>query len=207
MWERACSLPQVLRLPQINGGRLGCCNCLDRFGCPDCCSCRARCVCNCVHHPGRHCSSHFGYDRPTHDSDDPDNRPATGNNAVPADNPFADGNSAAPVDRPLADSNSAVLAGNTALAESNTGAAASNNPRHLNSRIRHRRNRLALARYKPRNGSSRFLHRNRARTHQETIPIEQSEEFGRAVFDRAWRPPGPRVSYTSDAGERQSIIR
>jgi hypothetical protein len=206
MWERdrqAGLAPTGICLAQITGVRLGrcclgCCglDCsgLDHFGCLGCCDYRARCVCSCVHHPGSHCSSHFGYDRPTRDSDELGNCSATGNNA-------------APVDRPLADSNSAVSAGNTALAVSSNGAAASNNPRHLNSRIRHRRNRLALARYRPRNCSSRFLHRNRARTHQETIPIEQSEEFGRAVFDRAWRPPGPRVSYTSDAGERQSIIR
>lgn len=190
--------PTGICLAQITGVRLGRCglDCsdLDHFGCLGCCGCRARCVCSCVHHCGSHCSSHFGYYRPTRDSDELGNCSATGNNAVPAD-------------KPLADSNSAVSAGNTALAVSNTGAAVSNNPRLLNSRIRHRRNRWALARYRPRNCSSWLLHRNRARTHQETVPIEQSEEFGRAVFDRAWRPPGPRVSYTSDAGERQSIIR
>jgi hypothetical protein len=99
------------------------------------------------------------------------------------------------------------LAGNTAPVARSSGAAACSNRRHLNSKVRHRNNRRALARYRHRNGSSCLLHRNRARTHQETIPILQSEEFGGAVFDRAWRPPGPRVSHTSDAGRRQSIIR
>jgi hypothetical protein len=91
------------------------------------------------------------------------------------------------------------LAGNTALAVRSTGVVACSNRRRLNSKVR-RHNRMA--RYRPRNCSSWLLHRNRARMHQETIPIQQSEEFA-----DTWRPPGPRVSHTSDAGRRQSIIR
>jgi hypothetical protein len=78
----------------------------------------------------------------------------------------------------LVESNSAASAGSTALAVSSTGAVASSNRRHRNSRNCHRRNRWALARYRPRNRSSCLLHLNRARTPQAIIRTEQSEEFG-----------------------------
>ncbi len=143
-------------------------------------------------HPSRH--DHDGHDDPIHDSDSPGSLLV-----APA------GNSAVPIDKPAAGGNNAALAGNTVQAVSNTGAGPSSNGRRSN-KTRHRSN-TALGTCRHRNGSSSILHRNRARTHQETIPIKQSAEFGGAFFDRAWRPPGPRVSHTSDAGRRQSMVR
>ena len=194
--SRASSLPQLSRLTHINGGhpghrvRRGRRVRLARLGC------RARHGCDC------RCPDRRGYDRPNRpdcvhpncDSDEPGSRLAapTGNNAVLADTPAAGGNTAA-------------LAGSAVRAANNTGAAPCNT-RRWNSKARPRSNR-AQGMCRPRTGSSWLLHRNRVRTHQETIPIEQSAESGGAVFDRAWRPPGPRVSHTSDAGRRQSIIR
>lgn len=150
-------------------------------------------------HPSRH--GHDDHDGPIHDSDRPGSLlvvPA-GNSVVPVDN------NAVPVDKPAAGGNNAAMAGNTVQAVSNTCAGPSSNDRQSN-KTRHRSN-TALGTCRPRNGSSWILHRNRARTHQETIPIKQSAEFGGAFFDRAWRPPGPRVSHTSDAGRRQSMVR
>jgi hypothetical protein len=177
-------------LLMFTGGRLGHRDRRDRCGRLVHCDCCAR------HYHGGHRSIHSGYARPIRDSGRPGSRSVV-----------QPGNSAVPIGRSAAASNTAALAGNTALVESSTVVVASNTPRHLNSKSRRRRNRQALARCRPQNCSSWLLRRNRARMHQETIPIVQSEEFGGAVFDRAWRPPGPRVSHTSDAGRRQSIIR
>ncbi len=142
-------------------------------------------------HPSRH--GHDGHDGPIHDSDRPGSLLV-----APA------GSSAVPIDKPAAGGNNAAMAGNTVQGVSNTCAGRSSNGYRSN-KTRHRSN-TALGTCRHRSGSSCLLHRNRVRTHQETIPIEQSAEFGGAFFDRAWRPPGPRVSHTSDAGRRQSIV-
>lgn len=153
---------------------------------------RRDCRCSSCHgyvHPNRP-----GHCRPSRDSGEPGSRlvVTAGNNAVPVDKPSAGGNTAA-------------LAGNSVPEVRNTGAVTCSN-RHSSSKARHRSN-TAQGTCTPRNCSSCLLHRHRARTHRETIPLQLSEEFDGAFFEGAWRPPGPRVSHTSDAGERQSIIR
>jgi len=159
------------------------------------------------------CSSSRGYGRPSHGSDACGSRPATAdNNEWPTGNgatidASAAASNSATVDISAAVSNSAVSAGNTALEARSTGAAVCSNRHHWSSRNSLRRNRLAMARYRPRNCSNCLLHRSKARTHQGTIPTLQAVEFGAACFDRAWRPPGPRMSHTSDAGRRQSNVR
>ena len=194
MWERACSLPQVLHSTHVIGGCLGQSDRRDRSG--------HLVHRDCVRHHGNHCSNYHGYGHPSRPGHCRPNRApgAPGNRFV-----AKAGNNAVPVDTPAAGGSTAALAGNSGPAVSNTGAARcsnrhwSSNPRYLSS--------TARGTCKPRNCSSCLLHRHRARTRQVTILIQPSEELGGAVFDRAWRPPGPRVSHTSDAGERQSIIR
>lgn len=128
-------------------------------------------------HPSRH--GHDGHDGPIHDSDRPGSLlvAPTGNSAGPVDS------NAVPVDKPAAGGSNAALVGNTVPAVRNTCAGPSSND-HRSNKPRHRSN-TAQGTCKPRNGNSWILHRNRARTHQETIPIKQSAEFGGVFFDRA----------------------
>lgn len=164
----------------VNGGRLGHRDRPDRgdrlFHHGDPCGLDS-------HRPGRLGSgrpNRPGYDRPNRRGHD---GPIHGSGRRGSQLVAPAGNSAVPVDKPAAGSNNAAMAGNTVQAASNTCAGPNSNG-HQSSKTRHRSS-TALGMCRPRNGSSWILHRNRARMHQETIPIKQSAEFGGAFFDRA----------------------
>ena len=104
------------------------------------------------------------------------------------------GNSAGPVGSSAAPNSSEAVAHSSEALARNSCAQKGNNAGR-------RSNRLAPARCRPRSDSRKRLNRNRARRLKGSGRAKRLA----AVVD-TWRPPGPRKSSSSDAGERHSAF-